>query len=227
MTKTISTVIVLIILIGGIVAIINQKKHDVVSDETIDQTSLTPYQLAVTDGTYISADKTVNESGLLWDAAKVGGKHTGFVDVKNAALTVVQSTVTGGTIDVDMTSISNSDVTDIDQNTKLVDHLKSTEFFDVEKYPVATLAIQGLYTDSKGAVFVKGDLTLRGVTLPTIIPVTINSEPEITVPGVDDAFMVTGALHINRRDYGILINPALDKVVDNKFTVNFELLFVK
>ena len=44
---------------------------------------------------------------------------------------------------IDMSTITNTDLEDAEYNAKLVNHLKSDDFFGVEKFPTAKLEIKG------------------------------------------------------------------------------------
>jgi len=82
-------------------------------------------------------------------------------------------------------------------------HLKSTDFFDAAKFPTITF-VSTKFTP--GAI--TGNLTMKGVTKEVTIPVTISGP-------VDEmghqAIGITGSVTVNRQDYGINWNKALDK----------------
>src|SRR6478609_7649535 len=84
------------------------------------------------------------KSIIKWTGKKVTGKHNGSIKIQSGELKVVNNVVTGGTITIDMKSIVNEDLTDKESNQKLIGHLKSPDFFDVEKHPTATFEIKRL-----------------------------------------------------------------------------------
>ncbi|MGB5286666.1 MAG: YceI family protein [Polyangiales bacterium] len=59
---------------------------------------------------------------------------------------------------------------------KLTKHLKSPDFFDVERFPTATFRSTGIRKSAEGYI-ISGDLTLHGVTLGISFPATINATP--------------------------------------------------
>jgi len=63
-----------------------------------------------------------------------------------------------------MTSITNTDLTDASYNQKLVGHLKSDDFFGIEKFPTANLNITKATKFSNGKASVTGDVTIKGKT---------------------------------------------------------------
>ena len=55
---------------------------------------------------------------------------------------------------------------DSEGNTRHEGHLKSPDFFDVEKFPTAKLVLKSSESFDKGSAVVKGELTIKGVTNP-------------------------------------------------------------
>lgn len=104
-------------------------------------------------------------SKIEWTARKVTGKHNGIVNIKEGNLKIKDGILLGGSFTVDMTSITNLDLTG-EYKSKLEGHLKSDDFFGVAQYPTATLVIRQANAKGNGNFDVKGDLTIRGITQP-------------------------------------------------------------
>jgi polyisoprenoid-binding protein YceI len=106
------------------------------------------------------------KSTLKWHGEKVTGEHFGTIDLKEGMLVWKNNKIVSGQMIIDMTSITNTDIDDAGYNAKLVGHLKSDDFFGVEKYPTAKLNIKGsdAFKDNKATV--KGELTIKGITHP-------------------------------------------------------------
>ena len=101
-----------------------------------------------------------------WVGKKVTGQHAGTVAVKTGNLVFTGDLITAGEIDVDMNSLTVTDIPATDENNaKLVGHLKSPDFFNVGKYPDAKLVITGSQK-SKTGLKIKGNLTMIGKTAP-------------------------------------------------------------
>ncbi|MBF0315709.1 MAG: YceI family protein [Oligoflexia bacterium] len=99
-----------------------------------------------------------------WSATKVGGGHSGSVAFQSAVVTMNQDVVTSGTFIVDMNKITCSDLTGA-MAEKLLTHLKSKDFFHVEKFPTATLTIfSAKKGKNAGEYDVFGKLTIKGKT---------------------------------------------------------------
>jgi polyisoprenoid-binding protein YceI len=113
------------------------------------------------------------KSLLAWHGKKVTGEHNGTVELNKGSLVFDGNKLTGGQIEVDMTTLKNNDVTDEGYNKKLVGHLKSDDFFHVEKYPTATLTITNVKPKGGTSYEVTADLTIRGKTAPVTFPATV------------------------------------------------------
>lgn len=99
-------------------------------------------------------------------------------------------------------------VASIDTNNADRDnHLKGADFFDAEKFPEITFKSTQI-TGSGNQYTLNGDLTIKGVTKKVSIPVTIAGP--VKSPFGFDAIGISGQFKINRQDYGITWNKALD-----------------
>ncbi|MFN7959028.1 MAG: YceI family protein [Holophagaceae bacterium] len=122
----------------------------------------------------------------------------------------------GGTIKVDTADISKSSVeVSIDAASINTDnegrdkHLKTADFFDVEKFPTITFKSTSVKEVAKGKLEVTGDFTLRGVTKRITFPITAAGTQPGMKPGTVVAGFIDGALTINRNDYGIKYGPGV------------------
>ena len=89
-------------------------------------------------------------------------------------------------------------------------HLKSTDFFDVEKFPKITFVSKTMKAGKvKGTYILTGDLTMHGVTKAVSLT-AIGASKIVKDPyGMERyAFKVTGA--VNRKDFGLTWNAALE-----------------
>lgn len=112
----------------------------------------------------------VKQSKLEWHGKKVTGEHNGLINIKNGVLQYKDDMLVGGEFEVDMTSIVNLDLESEKWNAKLVNHLKSDDFFSVEKFPTARLKITEVKSHKSekndANYWVKGNLTIKGITNP-------------------------------------------------------------
>ena len=118
-------------------------------------------------GVFAQAKKVNTEKSTVnWLGKKIGGQHEGYIKLKSGVLEEKNGKIVSGTFVIDMTSITNTDLTDESYNQKLVGHLKSDDFFGVATYPIATLNITKATDFVNGKATVMGDITIKGKTEP-------------------------------------------------------------
>jgi len=108
-------------------------------------------------------------------------------------------------------------------NEKRDDHLKSGDFFDAEKHPTITFMGKKI-SGSDGNYTILGDLTIRGMTKEIALPVEISGPVKNPFGGT--VMGIAGEIVINRQDYGVSWNKALDTggfVVDDKVKLVIEI----
>ena len=109
-----------------------------------------------------ASDVDLSKSKVIWKGTKViGSSHTGEVKLKSADLKYEKGEPVSGKIVVDMTSLTNTDLSG-KMAAKLVGHLKSDDFFSVEKHKTATLDIKKISKASEKFYLIQGDLTIKG-----------------------------------------------------------------
>jgi polyisoprenoid-binding protein YceI len=99
------------------------------------------------------------KSKLSWLGEKVTGQHSGTINLKDGWLNWQDNKIVSGEFNIDMTSLKDSEA-----NERLEGHLKSEDFFGVEKFPTAKLVVTGSTPFDKGSGTVTGTLTIKGVT---------------------------------------------------------------
>jgi len=122
-----------------------------------------------------------------------------------------------GTIDLDTKSPNASKVSvEIDpatintNNDKRDGHLRSADFFDVEKFPKMTFVATSVnITDPKAWTgTLTGDLTMHGVTKPVTLKIEGGGSQAMGPGGTMAGFTASGTL--NRKDFGIIWNKVFD-----------------
>ncbi|WP_286954471.1 MULTISPECIES: YceI family protein [Corynebacterium] len=86
-------------------------------------------------------------------------------------------------------------------------HVKSDDFFAVEKFPELTFVSTGFDVDAQGNGTVTGDLTIKGVTKPVTLDVEADGVAED--PFGNTRFGFEAKTKINRIDFGIDFNAPL------------------
>lgn len=101
------------------------------------------------------------------------------------------------------------DVASIDTRDEKRDgHLKSGDFFDVEKFPTASFKSTKVEKTSDSTAKVTGDLTLRGVSRPVVLDVTYAGQAKSPWGTTSAGF--SASTKISRKDWGLTWNVALE-----------------
>jgi polyisoprenoid-binding protein YceI len=159
-----------------------------------------------------------NKSNIEWLGKKIGGQHNGTIQLKSGELEVKSDKIVSGSFTVDMTTITNTDLKDPGYNQKLVGHLKSDDFFGVEKYPTANFTITKSTKFNNGKATVTGDITIKGKT------------KSITFDVVKSGNDYTAKIDIDRSKFDVrygsnsFFDNLGDKAIDDVFTLNIKLV---
>jgi polyisoprenoid-binding protein YceI len=132
-------------------------------------------------------------SNVRGDFTKVSG--TVLLDDRNPANSAVEALIDAASID---TREAQRDA-----------HLRSADFFDVEKYPQLAFRSKSVEAAGDGELRVKGDLTIHGVTREVTLSVE-GPTPEAKDPWGNLRIGATAATKINRKDFGLVWNVALE-----------------
>lgn len=129
-------------------------------------------------------EANLSESKVEWIGTKPVGRHHGTFVLKDGNLVVSGDDLKGGSFVIDIASVTPDDQ-DAEGNAKLQGHLKSEDFFHVEKYPEGTFEITNVtegVADKDNLVMkdathtITGNLTLKGVTKSITFPAKVNME---------------------------------------------------
>lgn len=161
------------------------------------------------------------DSGTVeWEGRKIGGSHNGEINIKAGSLKFVDGKLADAHVKIDMTSIVNLDQEDPENNQKLVNHLKSSDFFGVEKYPVAAFKSTSIENQGSGKYLVKGDMTIKGQTHPIEFVTTIDKK--------GNKFSAKSTFEVDRSKYNVRYGSEsfFDNLGDNVIYDDFEISFV-
>lgn len=115
----------------------------------------------------------VNKSKVIWTGTKVGGRHEGTLKIKSGTVTLKNGYLASAEVVVDMNSIQCTDLKDKALNDKLVNHLKSADFFEVDKYPEAKFVVTKPDRRLNQDYMVYGKLTIKDKTSDVKFPATL------------------------------------------------------
>jgi len=144
-------------------------------------------------------------------------KHTGVVELNDNDITKSK---------VEVTIATNSVNTNVQKRDE---HLRSADFFDVNKYPTMTFVSKKVVSSGKDTLKVIGDLTLHGVTKEVVLDVE-GPTKESKDPWGNLRKGVTAATKINRKDFGLAWNKALETggvAVGEEITITLEIELLK
>ena len=170
----------------------------------------------------------VADSKIDWVGTKVSGYHVGTVPLKRGEIYIDNNEVTGGrfTLDIANMEVSGPKGSDTAANRKLLGHLRSADFFDVEKNPEGTFELTNVepykgeaikdttdprqeeinkYKVTDPTHTVSGNLTLKGVTKNIEFPA------RITVSG--NTAEAIAKFNIDRKDWGIVYPGKPDDLI--------------
>jgi polyisoprenoid-binding protein YceI len=108
-------------------------------------------------------------------------------------------------------------------------HLKSPDFFDVEKFPTLSFKSTHVSRDADGELQVAGDLTIHGVTRNVTFEVE-GPTPPVKDPWGNTRVGLSATTKINRKDFGLTWNATLETggfMVGEEVTITLEVEFVK
>ena len=122
-------------------------------------------------------------STIVWKGFKPTGTLNGTINIESGVLNLNNGKINGGTFLIQMNSIQESE-----NNEKLEGHLKSADFFDVEKHPNAAFEITGL-NEVEGKTMLSGNLTLKDIKNNVTFPVNVVNDND-TIAFTSDTFTI-------------------------------------
>ena len=106
----------------------------------------------------------LEKGNVKWTGKKITSQaHSGSLKFSSATLSLDNPENPNGVFTVDMTSLTNDDLTG-EWKQKLEGHLKSDDFFSVDKHPEATLVVKKVNSHNNNSYKLTGDLTIKGIT---------------------------------------------------------------
>ena len=161
-------------------------------------------------------------SKVYWTGKKVTGEHTGYVSISDGEVHLQDGKVAGADVKIDLNTIVCTDLTNEEWNKKLVDHLKSDDFFSVDKYPTASFQITSIKSDNNGGHKVEGKLTMKGATHEINFPAKVSAK--------DGVVSAKGTAKIDRTKWNIRYGSGKffqdlgDRMIDDEFEITFDIV---
>jgi polyisoprenoid-binding protein YceI len=166
------------------------------------------------------ASSTVN-----WTGKKVLGLHTGSIDVAGGYIEFKDDRVTGGEIQIDMSSIIITDIEDAKTHNDFLAHLKNEDFFSVDKFKTARLVITHSAKLDNDKYKIDGNLTIKDITHPISFIASIEIFTDYLHSKGD--IIVDRTMYNIRYGSGKFIDNLGDKLIYDNFDLQFKLMGVK
>ncbi|NOT48743.1 MAG: YceI family protein [Acidobacteria bacterium] len=143
---------------------------------------------------------------------KVTGKHLGGFKQFSGTINLVNGKPEESSVSVDMDAKSI-----FADDPKLTEHLKTKDFFEVEKFPKASFKSTKIESGAKAPdnFTVTGDLEMHGVTKSVSFPAKI----DVT----DTDVAVKASFSINRKDFGIVYTGPADNLIRDDVSITLDL----
>ena len=149
------------------------------------------------------------------------GRVRGHFKEFSTSLVADPAQLTTGSVTVEVKTASVNT-----ENEKRDTHLRSPDFFDVEKFPVMTFKSTKVESNGKDLAL-SGDLTIRGVTKPVVLKGTFNGK--VVDPWGKERLGFEVSTTIDRRDFGLVWNKLVEgsSLVGDEVTIDIAIEAVK
>lgn len=180
------------------------------------------------------------KSEVTWIGAKMTGRHNGRFQIQSGELHMREGLLIGGEFVMDVANTHSDDKTiDEANNKKLTTHLRSADFFDVERFPTAAFEMTSIAridsTKEKEAApgaktkyselrikdpthHVTGNLTIKGETKSVTFPARVT---------LDSLLRAKANFNIDRTKWGLVYrsdNSLGDKTIYPEVNIGIDLV---
>ena len=166
-----------------------------------------------------------DKSTIKWKGSKsTGAYHDGLISIDKGFINVNDSIIVDGEVNINMDSITCTDIENPESNQYLISHLKNDDFFSVSDHPISYLKILSLKHQNDNNYLLQADLTIKGQTHPIEFFANIQINK--------DAAIATGKIEIDRSKYNIKYKsktwyPDLgDRFINDIFELYFNLVAI-
>lgn len=221
---TIFIILVAIVIVGFLVT---RKPATAPITENTDTTSDTSLSNINTTDTSIEGAKEFDTtaSSVKWTGSKTLIKNyydNGTIKIKSGNAVFSKGILTEGEVVFDMTTITATSTGKGDGEDRLSGHLKSADFFSVEKFPEAKFVTTSVNHVAGDTYMLTGDLTIKDITHQTTFPTEI-----VTING---KVTIEGTATIDRTLYDVRFGSTKffkdlgDNVINDEFTLVFKVV---
>jgi polyisoprenoid-binding protein YceI len=217
------------LLIAGLVLVVSSCSNEGTTSNKDTNTEPTKTELQSTivgdlgipDGKYTL---TKEKHTISWEATKItGSKHSGIINAINGKFKVENGSISRGVLSFEMNSFEVTDITGEDK-ANFEGHLKSEDFLDIEKFPVARLVMNESSTDENGTMNLSCSFDFHGVVVDYIVPFTVE---QIKMKGrfgyqINGKFIIDRTKHNITYGSGSVFDDLGDRVINDDVKIGFE-----
>ena len=167
----------------------------------------------------VANSQTFTINNIDWKGYKIfkseSTSHFGTMAFSEGDINVKDGKLVSGKLVIDTKSITSTDIEDKELATKLDNHLKNSDFFDVEQFPTATFEITKVTPSEHGDYnsVIEGNMTIKGITKA----VSFNANVKVDTEQVS---IYTEPTDIDRTEFGVKFQlPIKDGIIKNEFTL--------
>jgi polyisoprenoid-binding protein YceI/rhodanese-related sulfurtransferase len=144
----------------------------------------------------------IAKSSVEWSGRNLLNKHHGQIGLRSGQLEFLKGQLCGGRFVIDMNNIVCSNLQGTELHDVLLNHLRSDDFFDIERFPEASFAIDAARridgaTLGQPNLEITGDLTLKGFSAPLTFRAVTGMTP-------DGKAAAQAVLTLDRTCWGVL-----------------------
>lgn len=150
------------------------------------------------------------ESKINFVGSKVTGSHDGGFKTFTGHFTIQD----GAPVGTDRKVVIDMDSTWSDDE-KLTGHLKTEDFFHVEKFPESTFDVTAVEKTADSSYSISGNFNLHGVTKNITFPATVTQS--------GDTVKIDAKFDINRKDFGIAYAGMTDDLIRDEVIIELNL----
>ena len=166
-----------------------------------------------------------SSSILYWKGSSLLSVHNGLIKFKDGEFFLHENKITKGKFIIDMSSLSNLDLDDVEEKKELEQHLKNPDFFSVDSFPYIEFSLQGtgFSSDSIHKSLVRGDLKIKDKTQPIELVCSI-------IPSQQSVMISVPGLILDRTRWGLIYSSKSwfsnlgDHVIDDEIGISMKII---
>jgi polyisoprenoid-binding protein YceI len=202
----------------------NENSDASTTNEGETKASTTVGDLGIPDGNY---SLTKDKPRINWTAKKITGKgQSGIIPASNGKFKVEAGIITKGLVTFNMNGFEATDI-DGDLKEDFDSHLKNEDFFDVDKFPEATLTFNSSSINKEGTKTLSCTLDMHGIAVDYDIPFKLK-EQKLPEGGI--GYNISGEFSMDRTKHeliygsGSVFDNLGDKAIQDEVLISFAFL---